>query len=85
MIKKMNEVVEKSEELVKSSGIENDNDYYYYYYYYLKILKDTNNKLPVVEVVSSKEVVLLFRNVIKDRDVYYPQRFQKKYYMKNKF
>ena len=79
----MNQVVEKFEELVKSSGIENDDDDDYYYY--LKILKDTNNKLPVVEEVSSKEVVVLFRNVIKDRDVYYPQRFQKKYYMKNKF
>lgn len=82
MIKKVNQVVEKFEELVKSSGIENydDDDYYY-----LKILKDTNNKLPVVAEVSSKEVVVLFRNVIKDRDVYYPQTFQKKYYMKNKF
>ena len=82
MIKKVNQVVEKFEELVKSSGIENyddDDDYY------LKILKDTNNKLPVVAEVSSKEVVVLFRNVIKDRDVYYPQTFQKKYYMKNKF
>ena len=82
MIKKVNQVVEKFEELVKSSGIENyddDDDYY------LKILKDTNNKLPIVAEVSSKEVVVLFRNVIKDRDVYYPQRFQKKYYMKNKF
>ena len=79
----MNQVVEKFEELVKSSGIENDDDDDYYYY--LKILKDTNNKLPVVEEVSSKEVVVLFRNVIKDRDVYYPQTFQKKYYMKNKF
>lgn len=82
MIKKVNQVVEKFEELVKSSGIENydddDDDY-------LKILKDTNNKLPVVAEVSSKEVVVLFRNVIKDRDVYYPQTFQKKYYMKNKF
>ena len=80
MIKKVNQVVEKFEELVKSSGIENyddDDDYY------LKILKDTNNKLPVVAEVSSKEVVVLFRNVIKDRDVYYPQTFQKKYYMKN--
>ena len=82
MIKKVNQVVEKFEELVKSSGIENydDDDYYY-----LKILKDTNNKLPIVAEVSSKEVVVLFRNVIKDRDVYYPQTFQKKYYMKNKF
>ena len=82
MIKKVNQVVEKFEELVKSSGIENyddDDDYY------LKILKDTNNKLPVVAEVSSKEVVVLFRNVIKDRDVYYPQTFQKKYYMKNRF
>lgn len=82
MIKKVNQVVEKFEELVKSSGIENyddDDDYY------LKILKDTNNKLPIVAEVSSKEVVVLFRNVIKDRDVYYPQTFQKKYYMKNKF
>ena len=83
MIKKVNQVVEKFEELVKSSGIENyddddDDDY-------IKILKDTNNKLPVVAEVSSKEVVVLFRNVIKDRDVYYPQTFQKKYYMKNKF
>ena len=80
MIKKVNQVVKKFEELVKSSGIENyddDDDYY------LKILKDTNNKLPVVAEVSSKEVVVLFRNVIKDRDVYYPQTFQKKYYMKN--
>ena len=80
MIKKVNQVVEKFEELVKSSGIENyddDDDYY------LKILKDTNNKLPIVAEVSSKEVVVLFRNVIKDRDVYYPQTFQKKYYMKN--
>lgn len=80
MIKKVNQVVEKFEELVKSSGIENydddDDDY-------IKILKDTNNKLPVVAEVSSKEVVVLFRNVIKDRDVYYPQTFQKKYYMKN--
>ena len=82
MIKKVNQVVEKFEELVKSSGIENyddDDDYY------LKILKDTNNKLPVVAEVSSKEVIVLFRNVIKDRDVHYPQTFQKKYYMKNKF
>lgn len=80
MIKKVNQVVENFEELVKSSGIENydddDDDY-------IKILKDTNNKLPVVAEVSSKEVVVLFRNVIKDRDVYYPQTFQKKYYMKN--
>lgn len=80
MIKKVNQVVEKFEELVKSSGIENydddDDDY-------IKILKDTNNKLPVVAEVSSKEVVVLLRNVIKDRDVYYPQTFQKKYYMKN--
>ena len=80
MTKKVNQVVEKFEELVKSSGIENydddDDDY-------IKILKDTNNKLPVVAEVSSKEVVVLFRNVIKDRDVYYPQTFQKKYYMKN--
>ena len=80
MIKKVNQVVEKFEELVKSSGIENYDDDYDDY---IKILKDTNNKLPVVAEVSSKEVVVLFRNVIKDRDVYYPQTFQKKYYMKN--
>ena len=48
------------------------------------MLIDSNDKLLVGEELSFKEATVLFRNFIKDRDIYYTQILQKKHYMKNK-